>query len=86
MNTPYKAALHLAALEATGAKLTTPNAFGDSPNNANFAAFDMYGHTSTEFRRVCKEFGLYTAWYGVAGYAPDPGSTMVVAKYVRETL
>lgn len=84
MNTPYSAALHLAALKATGARLTTPNAFGDSPNNAHWAAFDMYGKTRIEFERVCREFGLYFAWYGPAGYPPDEGATMVVAKYVRE--
>jgi hypothetical protein len=84
MNTPYNAKLHLAKLKATGAKLTTANSYGDSPNNAHWAAFDMYGHTRTEFERVCKELGLYCSWFGVAGYPPDPGATMVVAKYVRE--
>lgn len=84
MNTPYKADLHLAALKATGAKLTTPNAFGDSPNNAHWASFDMYGLTRAKFKEVCKSFGLYCGWYGVAGYPPDVGCTMVVAKYVRD--
>ena len=83
MNTPYEAKLHLAVLKATGAKLTIPNAFGDSPNNAHYAAFDMYGHTLAEFEKVCKELGLHTSWYGAAGYPPDEGFTMVVAKYVK---
>lgn len=83
-NTPYEAHLHLAALEATGAKGTTPNSFGDSPNNAHWAAFDMYSKTSDEFKKVCASFGLYRGWYGVAGYPPNEGCTMVVAKYVRE--
>ena len=84
MNTPYKTDIHLAALKATGAKITTPNAFGDPPNNAHWAAFDMYGKTHTEFERVCRELGLYCGWYGAAGYPPDEGCTMVVAKYVRD--
>lgn len=83
MNSPYEPKLHLAKLKATGAKLTTPNAFGDSPNNANYVAFDMYGHTRTEFERVCKELNLHCGWYGVAGYPPNEGATLVVAKYVR---
>ena len=83
MNTPYKAKSHRAALKATGARLTEPNAFGDSPNNKHWAAFDMYGKTSDEFMRVCASLGLYCGWYGVAGYPPDEGCTMVVAKHVR---
>jgi hypothetical protein len=85
INTPYKAGLHLAALKATGAKLTQPNAYGDSPNNSNWASFDMFGETRSKFQRVCEEFGLYCSWYGVAGYTPHEGSTMVVAKYERHT-
>ena len=85
LNTPYEKGIQLAALKATGAKITTPNAFGDSPNNAHWASFDMYGKTSDKFKQVCAELGLYCGWYGVAGYPPDEGCTMVVAKYVRET-
>lgn len=83
-NTPYDAKLHLKALLATGAKLTTPNAFGDSPNNAHYASFDVYGATRTEFEKVCKELNLHHSWYGVAGYPPNEGATIVVAKYVKD--
>lgn len=85
MNTPYQSKLHLAAIKATGARLTPANAFGDSPNNAHYAAFDMYGETRAKFEAVCKQLGLHYGWYGVAGYTPNEGCTMVVAKYVKNT-
>ena len=84
MNTPYDAKLHLKKLKATGAKITAPNAFKDSPNNVYYAAFDMYGPTRTLFEQACKELNLYFGWYGIAGYPPNEGCTMVVAKYIKE--
>jgi len=85
MNTPYKRELHLAAIKATGAKLSQPNAFGDSPNNAHWAAFDVPGESRMAFHEVCEKFGLYTSWFGEANYAHSGEACMVIAKYERET-
>ncbi len=83
-NTPYKAAQHLSALIATGAKPSRADAWGNSPTNANYAAFDMYGKTIDDFKKICRELNLAFGWYGPAGYPPNVGATIVVAKYVKE--
>lgn len=88
MNTPYKASQHLATLRSVGkgVRLSTPNAFGDSPNNANWAAFDVPSASLRAFEDACKELNLYTGWFGEADYVHSGVSCMVVAKYVRDKI
>jgi hypothetical protein len=86
MNTPYKAELHKAALLASGkgVKVSPPDAWGNSPSNQHYAAFDVPREAKAEFKATCDRLGLYCGWYGEAGYAHSGVSCLVVARFVKD--
>lgn len=85
MNIPYSNKAHLAIFKRRiqGIKVSPPNAFGDSPNNAHYVAFDVPGDKTTAFLALCVELHLHTGWFGEANYAHSGVHTYVIAKYVK---
>lgn len=86
MNIPYSGKTHLPIIKRRipGVAKTIPDAWGNTPNNQHYAAFDVPCDKTGQFIDLCTDLKLHCGYHGIARYGDNPSYTYVIARYVKD--